>query len=282
MNETIALFGAAGKIGTRIADKLRESSDYRTLYVERTAGQEHLRLRGLEPTDVAVAVKEADVVVLAVPDTVLAQVAAEVVPQLSSGALVVCLDPAVAYAGLLPERDDVAYFTVHPCHPPVINDEVEPDARMDFYGGIKAKQPLVCALVQGQERDYERGEAVSRALFAPVLRTHRLTVEQMAVLEPAMAETVVLTCMFIMREAMEEAIRRGVPPAAARDFLMGHINVNLGIQYGYLGDTQFSDAALLMVERAKQQLIKPDWKNVFEPDNIRAQVEAIVSGADKV
>ena len=31
---TIALFGAAGKIGTCIANRLREDSDYRTLYLE--------------------------------------------------------------------------------------------------------------------------------------------------------------------------------------------------------------------------------------------------------
>ena len=59
-------------------------------------------------------------------------------------------------------------------------------------------------------------------------------VEHMSVLQPAMSETVVLTCMYIMHDAMEEAIRHGVPAAAARDFILGHINVNLGILFGYL------------------------------------------------
>ena len=171
--------------------------------------------------------------------------------------------------------DDIAYFVVHPCHPPVVNDETDMAAKMDFYGGVKAKQALVCALMQGSDADYTRGEALARAMFAPILRTHRISVDQMATLEPAMAETVVLTCMFIMREAMDEAVRHGVPADAARDFLMGHINVNIGILFGYL-NTNFSDAALLMVERAKAQLIQPDWKQVFEPENLRTQIAAII------
>jgi hypothetical protein len=213
--------------------------------------------------------------ILAVPDVAIGAVATAIVPSLRSGTLVMCLDPAAPYAGELPARDDIAYFVVHPCHPPVVNDEIDLAAKMDFYGGVKAKQALVCALMQGTDADYARGEALARAMFAPILRTHRITVAQMATLEPAMAETVVLTCMFIMREAMEEAVRHGVPAEAARDFLMGHMNVNIGILFGYL-NTNFSDAALLMVERAKAQLIQPDWKQVFEPENLRAQIDAIV------
>jgi len=47
---TVALFGAAGKIGTRIAEKLRDDPEYRTLYVEAgEAGLARLRERGLTP-----------------------------------------------------------------------------------------------------------------------------------------------------------------------------------------------------------------------------------------
>lgn len=279
MTKTIALFGAAGKIGMRITNRLKESDAYDVLYVEAgAAGEERLRAAGLTPTSPEEAQARADAVILAVPDVILEKVAADVVPGLRSGTLVITLDPAAAYAGKLPAREDIAYFTVHPCHPPVVNDETDPEAKLDFYGGVKAKQPLVCALMQGTDADYELGEQIVREMFAPVLRTHRITLEQMILLEPAMAETVVLTCMFIMKEAMEEAVKRGVPEAAAMDFLMGHINVNLGIQYGYL-NTNFSDAALLMVENAKKQLIRPDWKKVFEWDNVDEQVAAILKGA---
>jgi len=92
-----------------------------------------------------------------------------------------------------------------------------------------------------------------------------------------MAETVALTCMFVMKEAMDEVVRRGVPAAAARDFLLGHININIGILFGYL-DAQFSDGARLAVERAKERIFRPDWKNVFEPENVLNEVKAIVQG----
>jgi len=148
---------------------------------------------------------------------------------------------------------------------------------MDFFGGLKAKQHIVCALMQGPESDYAQGETIACKMFAPVMRAHRITVEQMAILEPAMSETVVLTCMVVIREAMDEAIRRGVPPEAARDFLLGHMKVNIGILFGYV-DAQFSDGAKLAVERAKQRILQPDWKEVFEPENVMKEVKAITQG----
>jgi len=276
---TLALFGAAGKIGTRIANRLKDGDQLEVLYVEAgQAGETRLREWGAEPTPQAEALQQADVFVLAVPDRILSAVAGEIIPQMKPAAMVIFLDPAVPVSGLLPEREDVSYFVVHPCHPPVVNDEVTSDAKADFYGGVAARQSLVCALMQGPEQAYALGERIVRLMFAPILRVHRITVEQMALLEPAMAETVVLTCMFIMKEAMEQAVARGVPAEAAFDFLMGHINVNLGIMFGFLPNTQFSDGAYKMVENAKKQLIRPDWQQVFEPENLAAQVNAIVHG----
>src|SRR5207249_3103396 len=103
---------------------------------------------------------------------------------------------------------------------------------------------------------------------------HRITVEQMAILEPALAETTAATCITILKEAMDEAIRRGVPAEAARDFLLGHIHIELAIVFGEVG-SPFSDGALLAIERAKPVLFRPDWKQVFEPEHLRASVAAI-------
>jgi hypothetical protein len=106
------------------------------------------------------------------------------------------------------------------------------------------------------------------------MNTHRVTVAQMAVLEPAMAETVTLTLMFTIREAMTEAVKAGIPEEAARDFLLGHINVNLGILFGFY-DARFSDGAMQAVKRAKEFILQPDWKKAFEPDSIMKEVIAI-------
>ena len=276
---TIALFGAAGKMGTRISDNLSNSPEYSVLYVEAgEVGQTRLKERGLTSTSKEKAVREADVVILAVPDVAIGPVAADIVPSLKSGAMLMCLDPAAPHGGELPEREDISYFVTHPCHPPLFNDEVDPEARRDFFGGTKARQNIVCALMQGPEDDYARGEAIARNVFAPVMRAHRITVEQMALLEPAMTETVVLTCISVVHEAMEEAIRRGVPPEAARDFLLGHLSVTISILFGYI-DAEVSDGARLMMERAKKRLFQPDWKAVFEPENVMEQIAAIIKGA---
>ena len=265
-------------MGTRISNRLRESRYYTTLYVEAgEAAQQALQERGLTPTPAEEAIQQAEVVILAIPDRLIGKAAGEIVPKLNSGTMVILLDPAAPHGGELPAREDITYFITHPCHPPVVNDEVDPEARLDFFGGGKAKQHVVCALMQGPESDYARGEAIVRAIFAPVMNIHRVTVEQMAILEPALSETVALTCMVIIREALDEAIRRGVPPAAARDFILGHMNVNIGILFGYI-DAQVSDGARMAVERARVSIIQPDWKKVFEPENIMEEVKAITQG----
>jgi len=273
----VALFGAAGKMGTRIAEKLGDDPELEMVYVEASAkGEALLRQRGLTPTPSDKAASTADIIILAVPDTVIGPLAKEIVPLFKSGAMLICLDPAAPFAGVLPARKDVSYFVTHPCHPPIVNEEESPEARDDFFGGI-AKQSIVCALLQGPETDYAKGEKICRKMFAPILCVHRVTVEQMALLEPAMAETVTLTCMTIIREALDEVIARGVPQAAAWDFLLGHMKVNVGILFGFI-DAQVSDGARLAVERAKRNLLQPDWKKVFEPDNVMKEVQAIIHG----
>ena len=275
---TIALFGAAGKMGTRISNRLKEDPLFQTFYVESgEAAEARLIERGLTPTPPEEAARQADIVILSIPDKLIGKVSAQVVPLMKPRAMMVLLDPAAPHGGELPKRADIAFFVTHPCHPPVVNDEVDPAARMDFFGGIHAKQHVVAALMQGTEADYALGERVVRRIFAPVMNVYRVTVEQMAILEPALSETVVLTCMVVMKEAIEEAVRNGVPPQAARDFVLGHMNVNIGILFGYI-DAQLSDGAKMAVERARQSIFQPDWKKVFEPENVLREVKAITQG----
>jgi hypothetical protein len=278
--DTIALFGAAGKIGTRIAAKLRDDPDCRMLYVEAgEAGLARLRAQGLAPSSQQRAIREADTFVLAIPDALIGTVTADLAPWLKPGTLIILLDPAVPHGGELPQRRGIAYFVTHPCHPPLVNDEVDPEAQADFWGG-KARQNIVCALVRGSDADYLRGERIARKMFAPVINAHRITVEHMAVLEPAMAETVILPCFTVIKEAVEEAIRCGVPRQVAYDFALGHMRASLGILFGYI-DAEISDGAKLAVERAMPRLFQPDWKCVFEPENVLDEVKAIVRGRSK-
>jgi hypothetical protein len=275
---TVGLFGAGGSMGTRVVRALKNAADYRLLCVEPSeVGQARLREAGIDPVPAEQAAREADVAILAVPDVLVGRVAGEIVPMLRRGALVMCLDPAAPHAGRLPARQDISYFVTHPAHPPVFNDETDPVARRDFFGSGKAKQAIVCALMQGPEEDYRRGETITRRIFGPVLRSHRVTVEQMAMLEPALSETVAATCLTVIREAMDEAVRRGVPAEAARDFLLGHINIELAIVFNEI-DWQFSAGAKKAIEEAKKKIFRPDWKSVFEPESIRESVAAITGG----
>ncbi len=230
------------------------------------------------PTDEALV--GADVVILAVPDKALGKIARDAVPRVKSGCLVITLDPAAACAGELPPRADISYFVTHPCHPSVFECEDDPAARADFFGGTTAKMPIVCALMQGPEDHYAIGERLAREFFAPVNRAHRITVEQMALLEPAMAETVGIALIQALRESLEEVVRRGVPRAAAEDFLFGHIKVPLGIAFNRV-DFTFSDGAKLIAEYGRQRVLQPDWKKVFEPESVKEQVRAIVEGKIK-
>ena len=273
----VAVFGAAGSMGTRVTNALKDDPDYRMLYVEAdAAGQDRLRERGLEPASQEEAVGEADVVIFAVPDTVVGSLARQIVPSLGSGTMVVTLDPAAAYGGELPEREDVSYFVTHPAHPPIFNDETDPEARRDYFGSGKAKQAIVNALMQGPEEDYAKGEEIARKLWGPVLRSHRVTVEQMAILEPVLSETVTATCLTVIREAVDEAAERGVPFEAARDFVLGHINVELAILFDEL-DWSLSAGAQKAVEEAKKDIFQPDWRKVFEPENIKESVAKITT-----
>jgi len=271
----IALMGAAGKMGTRISRSLQDESDYDVLYVEGAPpAEESIRKRGDRPSPQAEAVPAADVVIMAVPDRLIPTIAAQVVPAMRAGAMLVCLDPAAPYAGVIPARADIAIFVCHPCHPSVFNEETDMAARFDFFGSGKARQAIVCALLQGTENDYAAGQALAAAMWKPVLRCHRVTVEQMALLEPVMSETVAATCITIIREAMDEAVRRGVPADAARDFLLGHVFCELGIVFEKAG-FPFSDGAKKAIAEAKTQIFQPDWKKVFEPAALRESVRKI-------
>lgn len=271
----IALLGAGGKMGCRIADNLRRT-DWKVRYVEVSErGRSALAQRGLQVVAAEEALEDSDAVILALPDNRIRQITANLNPHFRPGTMLITLDIAAPLAGDLPERDDLTYFVSHPCHPSVFGGETEPAAQQDFFGGTAAKQNIVCSLVQGPESDYAIGEEIARVIYAPVGDSHRCTAEQMAILEPVLSETVLGTCLTIVGEAMQEAVRRGVPEAAARDFLLGHLKVELGIVFKLFPGATFSDGALKAIEDAKRTLFQPDWKRVFEREEWMESIRRI-------
>jgi hypothetical protein len=272
---TIALFGAGGKMGYRLATNLR-GSPYTVNHVEvGDAGRERLKAGlGIDAVGVDEALDGADVVVLAVPDTHIGKVAAGIEKRLAPGTMVIVLDAAAPAAGHLPDRPDLTYFITHPCHPPLFNDETEMEAKKDYFGGVKARQHIVSALMQGPESDFAKGEAIARTIWAPVMRSHRVTVDQLAMLEPALAETMCASLLEVMREGVDEVVRRGVDRQAAMDFLLGHINVLASVIFEER-EGAFSDACNKAIEFGKPALMRDDWKRIFEPEEIAASIRRI-------
>lgn len=272
---SIALFGAGGKMGHRLSRNLKDSR-FTLRHVEVSeAGRARLAQDfGIQCVDAATALQDAEVAVLAVPDTHIGKVAQSIQHLLKPGTMVVVLDAAAPFAGHLPERPDLTYFVTHPCHPPIFNDETDINAKLDRFGGVAAKQHIVNALMQGPEEHYPLGEDVARTIWAPVMRSHRVTVEQMALLEPGLSETVVASLLDVMREAMDEVVARGVPAEAARDFLLGHMNI-LGAVIFKEQPGVFSDACNKAIQFGKPMLMRDDWKRVFEPDEIAASIRRI-------
>lgn len=279
----IAILGAGGKMGCRLTDNLMKSDHCHELLLVEVSdvGRERIVDRGMSPTSEAIAIETADVVILALPDSVLGAIARKAVPQARPGTIFITLDPAAAHAGELPQRADISYFVTHPCHPNVFDHFETSAERGDFFGGVHARQAIVCALMQGPEEHYAIGEALAKQFYGPVTRSHRITVEQMAILEPTMAETCGIALVRALREVLEEAVRRGVPRAAAEDFMYGHIKVELGIAFG-MAQFPFSDGALLISEFGKERIFKEDWLTVFVPVSVKEQTQMIVKGSKKI
>lgn len=111
-------------------------------------------------------------------------------------------------------------------------------------------------------------------MFAPILRSHRITVEQMAMLEPTMAETIGSMMMTVLGETLDEAVKRGVPYEAAKDFMMGHINVQLAIVFEKVNP--FSEACLVAIEYGRRAIIREGWQELFSPERVRDQIDVML------
>jgi D-apionate oxidoisomerase len=277
----IALLGAGGKMGVRLATNLM-GSRFEVDHVEVSEeGRQRLKSAvGVDCVDQDQALAGADVVVMAVPDRLIGKITHSIVDKVRPGTAFIVLDAAAPHAGEMPDRPDVTYFVTHPCHPSIFNDETDPEAKKDFFGGVKAKQHIVCALMQGPEEHYALCEEIARTIYKPVIEAHRCTVEQIAILEPALSETVAITMCIALREATEEAIRRGVPRQAAVEFMLGHVNIGLSIAFEVFPEGRFSDGALHAIEQAKPQIFREGWlERVFDPKAVLQSVKDICNAA---
>lgn len=277
MAQTVAVLGAGGKMGFRVTRKISDAGfDLRAVDTGE-AGRHRLRGAGIEPVERDAALRGAQVVVLAIPDSAIGAVAHEIVPHLDPGTIVVILDAAAPYAGAMPVRPDVTYIVGHPCHPPLYSELDDLDQRRDVHGGV-APQSIVVALMQGPEEHYAVGAAICEAMWAPIIRTHRVTLEQLAILEPGLSEMIAMPFIDVMTEAIDECVEKhGIAREAAFDFLIGHLNVEISMWFGFTPKIP-SDAALRLMRFAKGVVVRDDWRLALSPGKVREAAELIAQG----
>jgi hypothetical protein len=274
-NLSISIIGAAGKMGFRALENLSKES-YTLYFCERSpAGIEKIEARGFTVSPAEEVVPKSDVVVLAVPDKLIRTVSGQLVPLMRADATCILLDPAAAYLGEVELRKDCSFVVSHPCHPALFAEQDSLEALKDHFGGTLAKQDIVIALFQGKEEHLEIARKICIRMFGKVREAYRVTVEQMALLEPAAAEVIAGAAATVLRETKEELVKRGVPDAAAQSFMLGHIRIILAVLFGQTG-FPVSDAAKVAFEIGKEYLVKPDWKRAFDREELDMTVQRMI------
>jgi len=275
MNTTIAIVGAGGKMGRRALDRLGATPAYRVIACEKdAAAARRLGEDGYTVSGLAAAVSQSDFVVLAVPDEAIGAISHSVIPLMKPASTLIALDAAAAYIDEIPSRPDITQMITHPCHPALFGHQDTEAARDDHFGGT-ATQDMIVALLSGSEEVFERGSEICRAMFAPVRRTHRVTVEQFAFLEPAMSEIVVATAATLMRASLDAAIEHGVPREAAKAFMAGHSQIAMAIVFGH-EQSPFSDACQTAIQWGTKEIIQPDWRRVFERETLTEAIRVML------
>ena len=263
----VTVIGAGGKMGMRISANL-QTSDFQVFYCENSpTAQQQVTNQGRELSDAQSVVPLSDVVILAVPDIVLGKVSEVVVPQMKSGAVLLTLDPAAAYANLIAHRDGIEYAVAHPCHPSVFLHRYTKEEHEDAFGGLAAIQHVAASYETGNDEQKAELTKVVSCMYGPVAEVHWVTVKQLAYLEPTLVETVACMVGAFMKEALDETVKHsGVPEEAAKAMLYGHIQIALAV--AFRATNPFSDACMIAMEYGREKIIKPDWKVIFEEEEL--------------
>lgn len=257
------IIGAGGKMGYRCSQHLLDNGGYEPYFCEVSeAGIARLKDLGVSVSKQEEVVPEADYVLLAIPDVLIGKLSPAIISRMKPGAMVIGLDPAAAYADVMPIRDDIGYFVTHPHHPHLFHNQLDEAKLNDYFGGI-ATQDVSCALYHGDEKFYEEGEKIARIIYAPVGQTFRLTIKQMGFCEPGLVESIGAPLIYGMKQAYDRmAETTDVPADALMSFFMGHLRVQFAIIFGLI-DVRFSDGAYAALYDAMDKIYRKDWLDVM-------------------
>ena len=278
----VAVIGAGGKMGTRTSKNLAKMTDkYDLMLVENAPkGIESIHARGLEVMPVEEALEKAEVVVFAVPDTLIKKLSAISVPMRKPGPGSLILDPAAAVAKELTLRDDCTFGVAHPCHPSFLLDQDTPEARADRFGGEGGKQDIVMSKICGEDEVFAKMQETAHDMYA-AQTAYVMTSEQIAFLEPTLVELLGATCLYAMAETVDEAERRGIQREAAVSFLTGHI-YNLTCNFlGYIpGKPPVSDACKVAIGLGNRLVMRDDWKKIWDDEVLHKVIATMLHPED--
>ena len=276
----VALLGAGGKIGIKAAPKLNQIDEYDLRCVEiNEKAIQLLKEAGINTMySMEEAVNGADMVVLAVPDVSVKEMSAKVIPMMKEGSMIVGLDPAAAYAGVMYERDGINYFVSHPHHPALFLDTIDKNELNDYFGGI-APQDISCSLYKGDTSAYADGEKLARDIYAPVDKAFNVTIEQMCICEPALVESISSTLISAIKDAYDAAVDLGADKDACYSFLMGHLRVQMAIAFGLGNFKIISSAGAQQIEKEGKKIIfKESWlDSIMNKENLLQSCKCITN-----
>ena len=264
----VTVIGAGGKMGTRTSNNLAKLPDDFDLYLVENSPQgiENIRARGKDTANGDEIIPKSDVVVFAVPDSLIHKLSGDFVKKLKPGAGFIILDPAAAVAKEVALRDDCTFAVVHPCHPSYFIHQDTLEAKQDYFGGVAAKQDIIAAKIQGDDNVFGLCKKVMEAMFAPVQNCYVMTPREIAFLEPTLVEVLGATCLYAMAETVNEAVNRGIQKEAAVSFLAGHIYTLTANFLGFMGNTQISDAAKVAIKLGNKLVLRENWKDIWNDE----------------
>jgi hypothetical protein len=113
---------------------------------------------------------------------------------------------------------------------------------------------------------YAAGEALARAIYAPVVNGHRCTAAHMAILEPVLSESVLGTCLTIVGEAMQEAVKLARPSEGRTRYRVPAVRGRHILGRRAQGH-----------RRGQAKPLQPDWKNVFQRDEWMESIRKVTA-----
>ena len=279
----VCVMGAGGKMGTRTSNNLAKCTDEIELMLVENApkGIEGIHARGLEVMSAEEALPQADVVVFALPDTLIKKLSATYVPMMKPGAGMLILDPAAAVAKELALRSDCTFGVAHPCHPSYFLDQDTAEARQDRFGGEGGKQDVVLSKIEGDDDRFAEMVEVAKRMYAPVEHAYVMSSKQIAFLEPTLVELLGATCLYAMAETVEKAVEKGIEREAAVSFLTGHI-YNLTANFlGYIpGKPPVSDACKVAIGLGNRLVLRDDWRKIWDDDVLEKVIDTMLHPDD--